>query len=153
MLDLHPTPTPPQPAGNMHQAANVAPNDGIRAGRLDMVQFALQNGSGNVTHLDSEKTAKAAASFTLRQLFEFNSCDVTEQLVGLFSETQTPQPVTGSVIGQTAGGTGLKVGDAQNIHQKLTEFVGALGDPLGFGGIEGIADQDFGVVMNDHLGA
>src|SRR5919199_2312678 len=89
-----------QHLGNVHRAAaaalptqasidlchtrGVAGDDDLGAGRLDLVDLALQHRLTDMRQLDRKEPAEAAALLGARQIDEVRTFDVTQQCPRLF---------------------------------------------------------------------
>jgi hypothetical protein len=80
-----------QPAGDVHQATDIARYNEIGAAYVDVVNLLLQDAAGYVRILDREQPSESAATFGVLQLDQLDSFDRFEQALRLRLHLQLPQ--------------------------------------------------------------
>ena len=93
-----------QLARHVHQAAEVAGQQHVGAGRRDLLRLALDDGVGDLGILDRERAAEAAAHLRIGQLDQLQALDRAQKPARLLADAELAQARAAVVI----GGAGLR---------------------------------------------
>ena len=80
-----------QAPGDIHQAAEIAGQQGIGAGGNDIVDLGVDHAPGNIRVLDAKQAAETATGFAFRGFGQGHSLDLGEQRPGLFLDPHLAQ--------------------------------------------------------------
>ena len=86
-----------EPAADLHQAADVAGDDGIHPLVLHRRELPVEHGHGDLRLLDREGPAEPTARIAGRALDQLAALDLVEELAWFFLDAQVAQTVTGVV--------------------------------------------------------
>ena len=92
-----------QLARHVHEAAEVACQQHVRAGGGDLLRLTLDDGIGDVGILDREGAAEAAAHVRIGKLDQLQAPNRAQELARLLADTELAQAGAAVVV----GGAGL----------------------------------------------
>ncbi len=142
-----------QLARHVHQAAQIAGKQHVRAGFRDMPCLALDDGVGDLGVLDREGAAEAAAHVGIDELHELQALDRAQELSRLLAYAQLPQARAAVVVGDTRLEGGIDAGKPAHVDEEGDELVHLGGEGFGARLPRGVACQQLGVVHFQHAGA
>ena len=102
MADADRRPCALELAGHVEQAAEIAGEQRVGAGRRDIRGLVAHHLVGDLRILDAERAAEAAAHFGARQLGELRPVDRAQEKARLLLDAELAQARAGIVIGRGA---------------------------------------------------
>ena len=142
-----------QASGDVHQAAHVAGENEIGAGRGDVVGLDVGNGRRNVRVLDAEQPAEPATGFRLLALAQFEPGDGGEERARLALDAELAQARAGIVIGCRRRQPRRDPGHASHVGEKRDQLMGLGRERAGARFPFRVAGEQLGVMDADHPGA
>ena len=128
MPRLDPGAAPLEAAGDVHQAAEVAREHELRAGRLDRRHLVVDHLGRDLGVLDAEGAAEAAADLGVRELGELEALHAREQPAGLAPDPELAQARAGIVVGRAHRQLGRDRAHAQHVDEKADQLMGPRGE-------------------------
>src|SRR3712207_6452430 len=110
----------------VHQAAGVAGDQGVRPTLLKGIYLLVCHRHGDVWHLHGEGSPEPAAELLLPPVCKLESFDVVQQLARLPQETQLPPLVAAGVEDGLTFVAGAEVGYLEHVHQEVRELPDAM---------------------------
>ena len=153
MARLHRLARALQLARHVHQAAEIAGEKGVGAGRDDLVALARDDCVGEFAVLDSEGYAEATADVGLVEFDQAQTFDAGEQLARLVMHAKLAQARARIVIGGDAGKARRDAGHAELVDQEACQLVALGGEGGGFDRHVRLVGEQFRVVSGEHAGA
>ena len=153
MARLHRPALTLQLARHVHQAAEIAGEQGVGAGRDDLVALARDDCVGEFAVLDREGSAEATADVGLVEFDQAQAFDAGEQLARLVAHAEFAQARTGIVVDGDAGKTRRDAGHAERIDQEARQLAALGGEGDGLDRHVRLVGEQFRVVSGEHAGA
>ncbi len=142
-----------QLARHVHQAAEIAGEQGVGAGRDDLVALARDDRVGQFAVFDREGSAEAAADVGLVELDQAEAFDAGEQLARLVMHAELAQARAGIVIGGDAGKARRDAGHAELVDQEARQLAAFGREGGGLDRHVRLVGEQFRVVFGEHAGA
>ena len=144
---------PAQAALDVEHAAEVAHDDGIGTGGLDVLALVVGETRADLTELEREGPAEAAAGLALGHFGQRQAGDHVEQRSRLRLDAHLAQSRAAVVVGHRAiEAPGHRI-DLEHIGEELRELPGLRGEALGTPEPGRIVAEELGVVRAHHAAA
>ena len=119
---------------DMHQAAAVAGDHGVRAGPTDSVYLVLEHSPRNLGVFYREGAAEAAAHLRLLHFHRLHTREGVDQGPWLADHPQLSPEMAGLVVSDFATGSGLilrdvgtEIGFSKDVHDEFRQLTDARG--------------------------
>ena len=144
---------PFQLAGDVHQATEIAGENGRGTGRRDIGAFIANHLVGNIGILHTKGAPKPATGLPEGKFAELHPADGLEQLSRLGPHAHFPQAGAGIVIGDGPAERCVDRIYAAHIRQERHQLIGSSREVARPGRHRLIALKKLGIVFGQHAGA
>ncbi len=140
-------------ARHVHQAAEVARENGVGRGFSDVLALARNDGVGEFAVFDGKEPTEAAAGLGLLELDETEALDAGEQTPRLRLDAELAQARAGIELGDRSVVARRHLFDAEHVDEETDEFVGFVGETLSLQRHIRFAREKLGIVRGEHAPA
>src|SRR5688572_5775105 len=143
---------PAQAAFDVEHAAEIAEHDRVCRRRRDAIAFHVDDAGRDVTELDRERAAEAAARFGLVHFAQRESVDLRQQFPRLALDAELTQTGARIVVGDRALEHPRNVAELRHAHEKIRQLVSLGGERLHAHLPFGRVGEELRIVRANHSG-